>query len=236
MNLKIKQLKKSFGSSFDLGPIETVWSNNQIIGLLGYNGSGKSTLLDILAGNLFASEGSIYYDDRMMSIETSDLKKILGYLPQKLLLPHWLTGRELLHYAVVIRGVEKDPLDVVKKEIDYWSMRHYIDKPVITLSHGMKKRIGLAIASCHQPKVLILDEPFSGLDILHTYALKKRIRKTIENKGLCIISTHILPYVVELCHQIFVLDKGVLKEPNDFKQLKKEDKLKSIENYFRAMV
>ena len=153
---------------------------------------------------------------KKMDLKRFDLKKSIGYLPQHAELPKWVSGIELLSYANSLYKLSFDQ-EKLKEILAFWDADIYRNKAISSLSHGMQKRIGLALATIHNPKLLILDEPFSGLDIFHIKALKKLIIDR-KNKGqTTIVCTHIAPYAAELCDRALIIEDGKLSEINNWK-------------------
>lgn len=145
-------------------------------------------------------------------------------------MPRWATGREILYYAATLHGIE-NPEGRVNEMLEFWDCKSYANRPIDTCSYGMLKRIGLALAVIHDPQVLILDEPFSGLDIFHIKALEEIILERSSRKKLTILSTHVIPYVAELCQRVIVIDRGQAAEVANWSgshQLERIDSLNRI--------
>jgi ABC-type multidrug transport system ATPase subunit len=146
-------------------------------------------------------------------------------------LPKWVTGQDLLNYAALLHSL-KDRQKRVQESMTFWDCASYKSKPLASCSFGMQKRIGLALATLHDPDCLILDEPFSGLDILHIHALEQAILKRNTDGKLTILSTHIIPFVVQSCTKVFILDEGNIHEIKDWLKLTREEKTSRIETHF----
>jgi ABC-2 type transport system ATP-binding protein len=208
-------LSISFASGFTLGPIDVSLPISSTIAVLGRNGAGKSTFFQLMTGNLDATAGTVTIQGEPLHLQAFEAKRKIGYLPQDPAMPRWATGREILHYAAALYELE-NPRARVSEMMAFWDCAAYADRPVDTCSYGMLKRIGLALAVIHDPPVLVLDEPFSGLDIFHIKALEDVIRRRAAEKRLTILSTHVIPYVAELCQQVFIVDKGKVQEFPDW--------------------
>lgn len=116
--------------------------------------------------------------------------------------------------------------------MEFWDCASYRSKTLASCSFGMQKRVGLALATLHDPPCLILDEPFSGLDIFHIHALEEALGKRKDEGKTTVLSTHILPYVVRSCARVFILDEGNVKEFNSWAQKSTDEKTASIEQHF----
>jgi ABC-type multidrug transport system ATPase subunit len=159
------------------------------------------------------------------------MKRKIGYLPQHLQLPRWVTGKEILNYCASLYQLD-NPKSKIADMIDTWDCSSYINRPLSTCSHGMQKRIGLSIATIHSPDLLILDEPFSGLDLYHMKSLENLIISRKEHHKATILSTHINSFVAKLCQHVFVLKNGNVKVLEKWKHNSIADKISMIENEF----
>ncbi len=229
--LRVKQLKKQYKQGFVLQAQDFSIGKGELVAFLGANGSGKSTLFELLTGNSDASSGEIYLLDERMSPEMYLLKRKIGYLPQNIPLPKWVTGEELLVYSALLHNLEH-ARDKVQNSMQFWDCAEYSKKPLASCSFGMQKRIGLALATLHNPPCLILDEPFSGLDLYHIHALEEALRKRKQEGKTTLLSTHILPYVVGSCERVFILEGGQLNEIKTWSQQNADEKTAGIEQHF----
>ncbi len=210
--LQVEELSHQYdSSSFKLGPIDFKLSSSDCVALLGENGAGKTTFFEAITGNMRPTSGKVKLDGEKMDLKRFDLKRSIGYLPQHADLPKWVSGTELLSYANSLYNLNLNEEDI-KATLKFWDALDYSNKPIASLSHGMQKRIGLALATIHSPKLLILDEPFSGLDIYHIKALKELINQRKNEKKASIVCTHIAPYAAELCERAYIIEAGKLEE------------------------
>ena len=207
--LKVSKLKKTFSSGFILQDLCFDIDAAGIICIFGMNGSGKTTLFSLLTGNLEADSGEIFYSEEMLFRNKYDLKRKIGYLPQESVLPNWVTPLEILHYAARLYNLE-NPQEKVQYYLDFWDCNFFSKRPISSCSHGMQKRVGLALCSLHEPNYLILDEPFTGLDLTHIYRLEEYIKARQKNGKITLISTHLAPYAADLCTEAYHLNDGVL--------------------------
>lgn len=226
LSLKVSDLKKDF-SKFKFGPVNLKISAGECVALLGHNGAGKSTFFQMITGQLDPTEGLIEVLRKKLLPETYEIKKKLGYLPQHLDLPDWVSGEEILSYGAKLYQL---PDEVVTNSIKYWEIESYANLPLASCSHGMRKRVGLALANLHQPEFLILDEPFSGLDIAHIKNLSNLILKRKKESRTTILCTHVIPYAAKLCERALLIEAGKITEMADWPGAGFEQRIKIAED------
>jgi heme exporter protein A len=229
--LEIKNLTKSFGDVWKLGPVNLTLDSGETCALLGKNGAGKTTMFQILTGNMDAGGGEIRLQGEKLTPDVFQLKRKIGYLPQNPVLPRWASGEEILLYAAGLYEI-KDRQHFVNKLMDYWDCAYYRKKPLAALSHGMQKRVGLALASMHDPDLLILDEPHSGLDLFHIRALDDLIGTRHKNHKTTIMSTHIAPYTAKLCDRVLIIESGVVSQLEGWTDQSFVERISAIEARF----
>jgi ABC-2 type transport system ATP-binding protein len=224
-------IEKTYPSGFHLSVKKFEPKLSSTTAILGKNGSGKSTFINILTGNLEAQSGQVLYEEKLMTLSAYKLKRETGYLPQKPELPPWTIGRDLLEYVCNLHKIKNSDKHI-KKTAAYWQCTEILNKPVATYSIGMKKTLCLCIATIHNPKYLILDEPFSSLDISHINILEQHIKEREQNKLVTILSTHLLLYAATLSQEIYILTHGKLQKfsnkSNDLKDIITNLKIKLI--------
>jgi ABC-type multidrug transport system ATPase subunit len=230
MNFKLSQLKKEF-RGFTLGPIDLELIKGESVVIFGPNGAGKSTLFQIMTGNMDASDGLVEVDGERFFAENFLLKRRIGYLPQSIDLPKWVTPLEILRYAAKLHEFQ-DADQRVSESIAYWDLNHFSDRAIASCSYGMQKRIGLALATLHAPEFLILDEPFSGLDVLHLKALNAYLTSRNLSGKTSLISTHGTAYVNRLCSRALLIINGKLSEVSQWQSWSNDQKESEIENRF----
>ena len=229
--LTVKDLTKKYPSGFQFGSANFELQSGSTVAFLGPNGAGKSTLFQMLTGNLDPSSGHINLEGAKLSPDAFELKRMVGYLPQHLQLPKWVSGREVLRYAANLYQLP-EPMKQIEGMMERWDCHSYQNQPLASCSHGMQKRVGLALANIHTPRLLILDEPFSGLDLYHMRTLEELITERRKAGLATIISTHITPFVAKLCQQVFIIKKGQVQQLGGWAEHSYEDKVKAIENQF----
>jgi ABC-type multidrug transport system ATPase subunit len=229
--LTLNNLTKNFEETFKLGPVSLTLESGKTVAFLGRNGAGKSTLFNLITGNLDASSGEVLVEGKRMTPDTPMVKKTIGYLPQKHVLPRWSTAQEILTYAAGLYGIQ-DAKGTLTESMKKWDCASYAKKPLATLSHGMRKRVGLALATLNNPEILILDEPFSGLDLFQIKALETEIITREKNSKLTILSTHIAPYTAKLCSAVYIVENGIVNSMDQYEQGGFEERITTIESYF----
>lgn len=230
--MSIKDIKKTYqNSKFTLGPVSIDIKEGECISILGKNGSGKTTFFQSITGNLDISDGQILFKEKKLTPDKWMLKREIGYLPQHLELPQWVTGKEILNYSSKLHQI-KNSKERIAQLMEYWDCNSYSHKPLAALSHGMQKRIALALATIHKPDFLVLDEPFSGLDLQHIKNLQKEIIERGKEGKTTIVCTHIIPYAALLCHRAFILKQGNFKKVSDWEELDQIERNEKAESLF----
>ncbi|MCS7153510.1 MAG: ATP-binding cassette domain-containing protein [Bacteroidia bacterium] len=221
--MEIKGVYRTFttphGKVVALEDISVKLPSHGIVGLLGPNGSGKTTLMRIIMGIIPPDQGEVLYEGHLL---TAERRRQFGYMPEERGLYPKMTIRSQLLYFLRLRGMSRAEGE---KEIAYWAKRlemPWIDRPARTLSKGMQQKAQLALALAGQPKVLLLDEPFSGLDPIVSAHVEELLREMLSKGVLIILSTHRLEQVDHLCDYVLFLHKGRLILAGETAQIRKE--------------
>ncbi|WP_338470529.1 ABC transporter ATP-binding protein [Niallia sp. XMNu-256] len=206
MVLDIKNVTKNFGKFTAVDDLSISIPEKEMFGFLGANGAGKTTTFRMILGLLNPSSGNITWDGDRIDYSTS---RIIGYLPEERGLYPKLKVREQLVYLARLRGMNKNE---AVKELEYWLTRfkvpEYMDKKVEELSKGNQQKIQFIAAVLHKPKLLILDEPFSGLDPVNVEQLKKAVLDLKESGTTIVFSSHRMEHVEEMCEHLCIMHKG----------------------------
>lgn len=204
--IQIKNLTKRYKKNKALDNINLTIKNG-IYGLLGPNGAGKTTLIRTIATLLDIEEGQITYGDISWS-DKRDVKRIIGYLPQDFYIYKNLSVYDVLYHLCVLKNVDENKIDnEISKILDETDLTDHKEKKVKELSGGMLRRLGIAQAIINNPKILIVDEPTTGLDPEKRIEFRKTLSFLAENR-IVIISTHIVEDIDSTCNQLCILDKG----------------------------
>ncbi len=234
-SIEIRNLVKTFGNLVAVNDLTFDVREGEVYGLLGPNGAGKTTTLKVLMGLLDPDSGTskvFGFDSTSNPIE---VKKRVGYVPEEQLLYDSLTSHEILEFVASIRGLDyfqaKNRVVEMSRALDFTN--HY-DKPIVTLSQGNKQKAMLLIALLHAPDLLILDEPFSGLDVRTTRIMKDVIGIHTEKGGSVLFSTHIMEMAEGVCNRVGIIDEGVLIAEGTLDELRvqSESEGATLENIF----
>ncbi|MDL1913453.1 MAG: ATP-binding cassette domain-containing protein [Bergeyella sp.] len=218
MSLEIINFSKKYGSQTVLDRINISIKKMEIIGLLGPNGAGKSTLMKSVVGILKTEKGKIFLEGEDISTHPISSKKKIGFLAENNPLYEEMYVREYLDYVTSLHGTDKNRIHIV---IDQVGLSEEKNKKIKELSKGYKQRLGIAQAIIHEPNVLILDEPTTGLDPNQIIEIRSLIKKTGEEK-IVILSTHLMQEVEAVCSRVILIDKGKMISDAPVENLKKE--------------
>ena len=205
-----KELKALNGVSFTLRP-------GEVVGLLGPNGAGKSTLMKILTGYIKNWEGNIRYGEQELREKTKVIQQITGYLPENNPLYPDLFVLEYLAFVASIYRIKDAPFASILEKVGLTEVKN---RKISSLSKGYQQRVGLAAALLHNPEILILDEPTTGLDPNQLIAIRKLIRQLGEEK-IVLLSTHILSEVESVCDRVIIIRKGEVVADEALESLRK---------------
>lgn len=220
MSIEVKGLTKIYGEQKAVDDISFTASKGEIVGFLGPNGAGKSTTMKIITGYLLADAGSVNVcgiDVKALPLET---KKKIGYLPESNPLYYDMYVREYLDFIAGIHAVENKK-EKMEEVIATVGLTPESKKKVGQLSKGYKQRVGLAAALIHNPEVLILDEPTTGLDPNQIVEIREVIKKLGQNKTI-LFSSHILQEVEAICDRVVIINKGKLVADNTLSVLRSQ--------------
>ena len=229
--LAVSGLKRAHGPQFCLGPVDLTGAAGETVAILGRNGAGKTTLFQLLTGHGEAHSGEVRLAGQKLRHDTPAIKARVGYLPQDPLLPRWASGREVLNYALRLRGLSDGPARLTQAE-QYWDLSAFANRALANLSYGMHKRLGLALATLADPDLLVLDEPFSGLDLVHVRALVAAIEQRQKAGKLTILSTHVLAFAATLCQRAIILEAGCPREIEGYRAMSRAAREQAIETSF----
>ena len=201
----------------------------EIYGFLGHNGAGKTTTIKACCGILNFTEGEILVDGMSVKKQPLECKKIMAYIPDNPDLYEFLSGIQYLNF---MGDVYKVPADVREKRIAEYAadmgITEALADKVGSYSHGMKQKLAIVGALMHEPKLLIMDEPFVGLDPKAAFILKKFMRKFCDNGGAIFFSTHVLEVAEKLCDKIAIIRGGVLLADGDIETVKGNESLEEV--------
>jgi len=206
--IEINNLTKNFDQFTAIDDLTFTVKEGEVLGFLGPNGAGKSTTMKLITGFLSASHGSISIDGFDISKNPIEAKSLMGYLPEGAPSYGDMTTLEFLNFVAQIRGYTGEEILLrVQRVLDEVELNSVSQQTIETLSKGFKRRVGLAQAIMHDPKVLILDEPTDGLDPNQKHHVRELIKNLARDK-IVIISTHILEEVTAVCSRAIIIAQG----------------------------
>ncbi|MFG1943553.1 ABC transporter ATP-binding protein [Nonomuraea sp. NPDC048826] len=207
--LQIDGLSKTFGDKVAVDQVSLTVPQGSFYGLVGQNGAGKTTTLSMAVGLLRPDSGSARIFGVDVWADPSRAKQLVGVLPDAMAMPERLTGREVLTYLGLLRGLS--PEVVAERAADLLAVLELDSAEktlVIEYSTGMRKKIGLATALLHAPRLLVLDEPFEAVDPVSAATIKKILRDFVAGGGSIVLSSHVMALVEQLCDHVGVIDRG----------------------------
>ena len=217
MSIEVQQLTKIYGQQKAVDGISFSVDKGQIVGFLGPNGAGKSTTMKIITGYLTADNGEAIVCGIPVQKDPQAVKSKIGYLPESNPLYYDMYVREYLDFMASVHHI-KSKKEAIEKAIDQVGLRKEAAKKIGQLSKGYKQRVGLAAALIHDPEVLILDEPTTGLDPNQIIEIREVIKELGKNKTV-LFSSHILQEVEAICNRIIIINKGKIVADNQLNDL-----------------
>ena len=231
MSIVVSEVSKFYGEQKALDAISFTVNKGEIVGFLGPNGAGKSTMMKILTTYINPSEGTAKVNDYAIDSQAKQVQRSVGYLPEHNPLYLDMYVKEYLGFNAQIYGVNKARIDEV---IELTGLTPEAHKKINQLSKGYRQRVGLANALLHDPEVLILDEPTTGLDPNQLVDIRKLI-KDIGKEKTIFLSTHIMQEVEAICDRVIIINKGTLVANATLDELKKDqDQIIEVEFDYRV--
>jgi ABC-2 type transport system ATP-binding protein len=222
MDIKIENLSKRYGSQRAVDNISFEVKTGEILGFLGPNGAGKSTTMKMITGYLSVGDGNILIGGKKLHESGDEIKRHIGYLQENNPLYLDMPVIEYLGFCAALQGVEKRLIEErIRKMVSVCGLNAEKHKKIVELSKGYRQRVGLAQALIHDPKILVLDEPTTGLDPNQIVEIRKLIREIGKEKTV-ILSTHILPEVEATCDRILIINKGRIVADGTSETLRKQ--------------
>lgn len=208
--IEIRELYKYYGDLRAIGPLSATIEKGEIVGLLGLNGAGKTTALRILACDLLPTSGSVHVEGIDVVEHPDDVRAKIGYLPDIPPLYLDMTVAEYLSFVARLRGVARQDVERrVSDAIELTEVGPERDQIIGSLSHGFRQRVGIAQAIVHQPRLVVLDEPISGLDPVQIVEMRDLVR-SLGGEHTVVVSSHILGEISETCDRILVIRDGMI--------------------------
>ena len=224
MSIQVKNISKFYGKQKALNNISFSLKSGEIVGFLGPNGAGKSTMMKIITTYIKQDKGEVIVNGFNTLTEENKVKTSVGYLPEHNPLYVEMYVLEYLEFLAIIHKIDKDYINKVVELVGLTPEKH---KKINQLSKGYRQRVGLAGALIHNPEVLILDEPTTGLDPNQLIEIRNLIRKIGKTKTV-LFSTHIMQEVEAVCDRVIILNKGNIVADNTIDELTKERSLTDL--------
>ena len=196
---------------------------------IGHNGAGKTTTIKSICGLLDFDSGEIFVDGVSIKADPIACKRKIAYLPDNPDLYDFMSGIKYLNFIANIFGVSRDDrFERIKRYGDMFEITKDLGQPISSYSHGMKQKLAIISALIHDPKVLIMDEPFVGLDPKATFLLKEEMKRICDNGGAIFFSTHVLDVAEKICDKIAIIKNGKLIRSGSMEEIKGDESLESV--------
>lgn len=227
--LSIEHFTKTYGEKKAVSDLTLHIAPGDICGFIGHNGAGKTTTLKACCGILPFDEGEITVCGHSIRTDPIACKQVLSYVPDNPDLYEFLTGFQYLNFAADIYGVSKtDRTDRIQEFGEKLGMTDDLTLPISDCSHGMKQKIALMAALIHQPRLILLDEPFVGLDPMATHQLKTLMHEHCQRGGAIFFSTHVLEVAQNLCNKVAIIKNGALVASGTMEEVRGSQSLEQI--------
>lgn len=227
--LQIKNLTKRYGDKLAVDNLSLHIMPGEIYGFIGHNGAGKTTTIKACTGILNFEEGDILIDGVSIKEKPLECKKQMAYIPDNPDMYDFMTGIGYLNFIADIFGVPEEVRDeLIDKYADAFEIKDNLGQLISEYSHGMKQKLAIISAWIHEPKLVIMDEPFVGLDPKASHILKQMMRKMCDDGGAIFFSTHVLEVAEKLCDKVAIIKGGRLVKAGIMEQVKGDESLESV--------
>ena len=227
--LKIENLSKSFGDKKAVDNLSLHIRAGEIYGFIGHNGAGKTTTIKACCGIMGQDSGEIYIDGHSMKEQPMECKTRIAYIPDNPDLYEFMTGIQFLNFVADIFHVSaSDRQERIRKYADTFELTKDLAQPISAYSHGMKQKLAIISALIHNPKLIIMDEPFVGLDPKAAYLLKEIMRDICDRGGAIFFSTHVLEVAEKLCDKVAIIKNGTLIKSGTMDEVKGDISLEEV--------
>ena len=227
--LKIKHLTKTYGEKKAVDDLTLHIAPGEIYGFIGHNGAGKTTTLKSVVGILQFDEGEILINGKSIRTAPLDCKRDIAYIPDNPDLYDYMSGIKYLNFIADIFGVSAaDRKERIRKYSELFELTADLAQPIAAYSHGMKQKLAIIAAWLHSPKLIIMDEPFVGLDPKASHLLKVMMREVCDEGGAIFFSTHVLEVAEKLCDKVAIIKGGRLVRSGTMEEVKGDDSLEEV--------
>ena len=227
--LRIEHLTKKYGEKKAVDDLSLHIEKVEIYGFIGHNGAGKTTTIKSVVGILDFDEGEIFIDGKSVKKDSLECKRVIAYIPDNPDLYEFMSGLQYLNFISDIFGVEeKERKERIEKYSTAFEIKEDLASPISSYSHGMKQKLAIISALVHDPKLIIMDEPFVGLDPIASHLLKDIMREKCNEGGAIFFSTHVLEVAEKLCDKIAIIKGGKLIKSGTMEEVKGDSSLESV--------
>jgi len=227
--LKIQHLTKTYGEKKAVDDLSLHIQAGELYGFIGHNGAGKTTTLKAVAGILQFDAGEIYIDGKSIRTEPLACKRELAYIPDNPDLYDFMSGIQYLNFIADIFGIPAaERWARIEPLADAFELTGDLGQPVSAYSHGMKQKLAIIAAWIHDPKLILMDEPFVGLDPKAAHRLKGMMRAVCDGGGAIFFSTHVLEVAEKLCDKVAIIRGGRLIRSGTMEEVKGDDSLEDV--------
>lgn len=227
--LKIEHLTKAYGEKKAVDDLNLHIAPGEIYGFIGHNGAGKTTTLKSVAGILQFDVGEITIGGISIKENPLECKRRFAYIPDNPDLYDYMTGIKYLNFIADIFGVGANERQArIRKYADAFELTDDLAQPIAAYSHGMKQKLAIISAWLHQPKLILMDEPFVGLDPKASHLLKEMMRQVCDEGGAIFFSTHVLEVAEKLCDKVAIIKSGRLIRSGTMEEVKGDESLEDV--------
>ena len=219
--LKINNLTKKYGDKIAVDNLTLHIQPGEIYGFIGHNGAGKTTTIKAACGIMQFDEGAVYIDGVSIKEKPIECKKKLAYIPDNPDLYDFMKGIQFLNFTADVYGVGADERqERIKKYADLFELTESLGEQISAYSHGMKQKLAILSALIHEPKLIVMDEPFVGLDPKAAHLLKEQMHEMCKNGAAIFFSTHVLEVAEKLCDKVAIIKGGKLIKSGTMDEVK----------------
>ena len=227
--LRIENLTKTYGEKRAVDNLSLHIAPGEIYGFIGHNGAGKTTTLKAVVGILQFDKGEVFIKGESIRKNPLACKQKIAYIPDNPDLYEFMTGIKFLNFIADIFGVPQEKRqERIRKYADLFEMTENLAQPIASYSHGMKQKLAIISAWIHEPKLIIMDEPFVGLDPKAAHILKQMMREICDEGGAIFFSTHVLEVAEKLCDKVAIIRNGQLIQSGTMQEVKGDDSLEEV--------
>ena len=227
--LDIQHLTKTYGEKKAVDDLTLHIAPGEIYGFIGHNGAGKTTTLKSVVGILQFDQGEITIGGKSIKTDPLACKRLLAYIPDNPDLYDYMTGIKYLNFIADVFGVDAQTRrERIRTYADTFELTSDLAQPIAAYSHGMKQKLAIIAAWLHDPRLIVMDEPFVGLDPKAAHTLKGMMRQVCDNGGAIFFSTHVLEVAEKLCDKVAIIKGGRLIRSGTMEEVKGDDSLEEV--------